>query len=451
MAEIVDLNASISIFEYNNYMRKILSILLFCLSFQGISQVNIDSLLNIWKDSKQPDTARMEALSTLSFEGYIYSNPDSSFYFAQELYNYAIKTGNKKYQAQALNTQGTTFYFKSDYAKAIDYFTKSLKIREEIGDKSGEASCINNMGAIYTDQKQDVKALDCFQRSLKIREAIGDKDGMAASYNNLGSIYSQKKEQGLAIEYYLRSLKIREELGDKVGIGTAYNNIGTVYVDLKDVKKAREYFNKGLKIREQVGDKRGEAMSWYNIARTFDTEGDLETAILTYEKGLKIAKQSEAVLHINHLSLGLYNCYKKVGRYKESLAMYELHIQMRDSIKSESSQKEIMQQEMQYTYEKKKALAEKEREKELAIADEQKKKQKIILYATVVGLLLVIIFSFIIFNRLRVTRKQKSIIAEKQKEILDSIQYAKRIQQSLLPHESYIDKNLKRLLKNKKS
>lgn len=431
-------------------MKRLIYIYFFLFSSLGMAQVNVDSLWNIWNDPQQPDTARMEALSTISFEGYIYSNADSSFYFARELYNYAIKVGNKKYQGQALNTLGTTFYFKGDYARAIDYFTKSLKIREEIGDKKGEASCINNMGAIYTDQKQMDKALDCYKRSLKIREEIGDKNGMAASYNNIGSIYSGKGENTLAIEFYTRSLKIREEIGDKIGIATAYNNIGDIYYQLKDIKKARDYFNRGLEIREQVGDKRGQAMSFYNIANTFYDENNIKTAIVSYEKGFKIAMESEAVLHINYLSLALTKCYKKEGRYKESLAMYELYTQMNDSMQSESSQKEVMQQEMQYAYEKQKALDEKEREKEIAITNEQEKKQKIILYATAGGLLLVIIFSFIIFNRLRVTRKQKNIIAEKQKEILDSIQYAKRIQQSLLPNETYIDKNLKRLIKNKR-
>jgi hypothetical protein len=42
---------------------------------------------------------------------------------------------------------------------------------------------------------------------------------------------------------------------------------------------------------------------------------------------------------------------------------------------------------------------------------------------------------------------QKQKVEEKQKEIIDSIKYAKRIQQSLLPTEKYIEKNLKRLKK----
>ncbi len=47
----------------------------------------------------------------------------------------------------------------------------------------------------------------------------------------------------------------------------------------------------------------------------------------------------------------------------------------------------------------------------------------------------------------RQIKKQKDLVEEKQKEILDSIHYAKRIQKSLLPTEKYIDKNLDRLKK----
>jgi hypothetical protein len=45
-------------------------------------------------------------------------------------------------------------------------------------------------------------------------------------------------------------------------------------------------------------------------------------------------------------------------------------------------------------------------------------------------------------------RKQKELVEQKQKEIVDSINYAKRIQKSLLPSEKYIERSLNRL-KNK--
>ncbi len=44
--------------------------------------------------------------------------------------------------------------------------------------------------------------------------------------------------------------------------------------------------------------------------------------------------------------------------------------------------------------------------------------------------------------------EQKQVLEEKQKEILDSIRYAKRIQNALLPHEKYVERKLDELNKN---
>jgi hypothetical protein len=127
---------------------------------------------------------------------------------------------------------------------------------------------------------------------------------------------------------------------------------------------------------------------------------------------------------------------------------------------------------MTFDFEKKEAIAMAEHKKELenqdAIASEKSRKQKLIIAFVVVGLLLVLVFAGFIFRSLKITRKQKDIIfdqkevveaqkkevehqknlvEEHQKDIIDSITYARRIQRSLLPSEKYIDKNLNRLMK----
>ena len=70
------------------------------------------------------------------------------------------------------------------------------------------------------------------------------------------------------------------------------------------------------------------------------------------------------------------------------------------------------------------------------------------------GLAVVLIFSLFIYRSLLQIKKknkeiteQKKKIEEKQKEILDSIRYAKRIQDAILPREKYISETLKRLMK----
>ncbi len=88
-------------------------------------------------------------------------------------------------------------------------------------------------------------------------------------------------------------------------------------------------------------------------------------------------------------------------------------------------------------------------EKENALSKEKNRRQKIVIWFIVFCLLIVIIFALFVIKSLKTTKEQKKIIEEKQKDILDSIRYAKRIQNSLLPNRKYIDKHLNRLKSEK--
>jgi uncharacterized membrane protein YvbJ len=107
---------------------------------------------------------------------------------------------------------------------------------------------------------------------------------------------------------------------------------------------------------------------------------------------------------------------------------------------------------MNEEYKAQKAIDDKEAQLQIQKAKEKEKIQMIIAWSSVIVLILVIAFAILISNRLKVTRRQKSeierqkvVIEDKQKEILDSLHYAKRIQNSLLSNEKYIDRILKKL------
>lgn len=101
------------------------------------------------------------------------------------------------------------------------------------------------------------------------------------------------------------------------------------------------------------------------------------------------------------------------------------------------------------------------KDKEVELLQQQKKEnqialeqQRIFLSFAGVIVFITIAFSFFIFRSYKQKKKaneliaeQKAILEEKQKEILDSIHYAQRIQRAQLPTEKYIQKNLNRLKK----
>ena len=88
------------------YLSKYLCVFFLLLTFSGKTQVNLDSLWSVWNDTLQTDTNRLKAMKKIAWDGYIFSQPDSAYYFAQLQYDFALSVNNKKGMATALHVQG---------------------------------------------------------------------------------------------------------------------------------------------------------------------------------------------------------------------------------------------------------------------------------------------------------------------------------------------------------
>jgi serine phosphatase RsbU (regulator of sigma subunit) len=474
---------------------KLTVLLLYILNF-AYAEINTDSLWQIWSNNANADSLRFDALDKLVWDGFLYSNPDSALNLSTIQYNYAKEQKQPKQMAIALNNKGAAYYIKGEYSQSLKYYFKAKKISEDLNDKQGLANANNNIAIIYAYQGFYAKALNHYFKSLKIYEEINDKKGVSTAYNNIGNIYYTQGNYEKALEYYFKSLAIRNELNDKHGIASSYSNIGTVYSTLNKFEKSLEYQFKSLNIKEEIEDKQGLCNSYINIGKNFYSKGDFDKALEYQFKSLKLCEEIDYkdgitftlteialvlleqkkynqslkyatkalqkaneignALLIRDASKVLYTLYKKLNNADEALKMFELYTQMKDSLNNKENQKAIQTLELKYTFEKEQEIQRQQHQKQLAIEKKEKEKQKVITYYTAGGLSLVLIFSVLIFNRLQVTRKQKNIIEqqkivveeqrkimeEKNKEITDSIQYAKRIQNAILPSISLVQKNL---------
>ncbi|MEZ4850188.1 MAG: tetratricopeptide repeat protein [Bacteroidia bacterium] len=113
---------------------------------------NLDSLYTLWQDQTQPDSTRVQAYEDYIANDYLYSWPDTAVILAEALHAYAKKQHYPKASATGYNLQGIANYVQGNYPQALEYFQKSLAIKEEIGDKKGIAKNLNNIGLIYMNQ-----------------------------------------------------------------------------------------------------------------------------------------------------------------------------------------------------------------------------------------------------------------------------------------------------------
>jgi serine phosphatase RsbU (regulator of sigma subunit)/tetratricopeptide (TPR) repeat protein len=396
----------------------------------------------------------------------------------------------------ALNNVGYVHKTKGNIKLALEYNNKSLKIHEETNDKSGIATSLNNIGSIYRSQGNLYLALEYYQKSLTLQEELGDKEGMASLYNNLGIIYYNQLDYDNALKYYKKTLAYDKETNFEKGLSNTYNNIGLIYFRKGQHKKALSYYNKSLALKEKIKDQIGIALCYNNIAEIFEAKNDLISAREYYEKalvifetqghkrwtGLVLKDLSELLLklgevnlaekyarksyliakklgypsNISHAAQTLSKISKLKGNYKNALDLFEIHTLMKDSILSKDLVNNTKQQQLKYEFEKNQAIKDAEYKKDLEILAEKEQRQKTISYGIAFVLIIVISLLVFIFNRLKVTKRQKVIIEEqsaivetakseleeKNQEVIDSINYAKRIQDALLKSEEHESKHL---------
>jgi serine phosphatase RsbU (regulator of sigma subunit) len=411
---------------------------------------------------KNNDSIRLSAFNDIAW-GLLFSNPDSTYILGHEELEMARAEHQVYWESKALNTIGASYQVKGNYIQAIDFYQQSLKIRERMNDLESVAGSLANIGGIYINIGVFDKALEYQMRSLNLAEKMKNKPNIASSLNNLGIIYQNLGQFEKALYYNQRSLKMYMELGDKQGIAASYANIGNTYSSLHDDKKALDFQQKSYALAKEGADKHGESTSLTAIGKAYLGLGKLDLALKNSMEGKQIAHDIEDIVAEAEATNIMYQTYKAMKNPTRSLETYERYVMLKDSIQKDDNNRKIANKELQYEFEKKSAADSIKHLDETKVAKAQQdllnaqisqdRTQRWALYG---GLVLLLVFGGLMYNRFRITthqkdiieaqnketEEQKQIIEEKQKEILSSIAYAKRLQEAILPPQSLIKKYL---------
>jgi serine phosphatase RsbU (regulator of sigma subunit) len=369
--------------------------------------------------------------------------------------------GNKKGTANSFNNIGNIYYFQGNYAEGLKNYLAALKAREEIGDQKAVADSYINVGAIYNKIGNYSEALKNYQSSMIISKKFGIKQGIALNYVNIGEVYHAWGKYNEALNNYEAGRQIFEEMGDKSNLGVTYYITGLSNIKLGYFTEATKQLEEGLRIQREIGDKQGVAASLTKLGevriKCNDLNGGLEdinaALILAMQLGLLENKMD------CYLSLTIIDSIR--GDWKEAYLHHKQYMLYRDSLINEASTRKTVQTQMQYDFDKKESLGRAEQDKKDMIAAQEANKQKVITYLVSAGLIIVLLLAGFIFRGYRQKQKantiitqqkqevekakeaiehQKNLVEEKQKEILDSISYARRLQKAILPRRRDIHK-----------
>lgn len=429
------------------------SVLFLCVNSFAQDSPRLDSLL---KESTlgYTDTLEVDILNSIAWE-YRNSEMDKVKVFSDSALILAEKINYYRGQVKSHFNIGNMHYIKGDFPKTLDRYLKALAILEKTNNKKGIASALMGIGNIHAIQKNSEKAIEYQKKSLKIRVEIKDSIGIAGSYNNLGSIHMGLKDYYKALEYHFSSLAIKEKLHYWKGMSSSYGNIGAAYKELGELKKALEFQNKALEIRVKLNNMKGMVMSYTDIGNIHHELKQYNKAFKSQKKALEIAKKVSYKEGVMNALLSLSVTAEKLKKHDKSLNYFKEYIAQKDSLYSIQKSKELADLESAYTAEKQKQqieMLEKDNViQNLQIKSQQEElsaeKSKSIAIYSVLALVICFVF-FLIYTVIKrkkanqIISLQKEIVEERNKEITDSITYAKRIQEAILPSADQLNKHL---------
>jgi tetratricopeptide (TPR) repeat protein len=354
--------------------------------------------------------------------------------------------GTKYWIAKSNNGIGNSERKLGRFKDATDSYLASKSMYEEVNNKRGIAGAYNNLGIILLAQDQPEKAREYFMLARQMNVEINNQPWLGINLMNIGTSYFNVKQFDSAEIYFKQSQKIYAEQNDMGNWSTVIMNLGNVYMAEKDYKKAMEQYNTALDYDRKNGKEADMAFLFANIAGLYTETGDYEKAKKTLDSCVILSVKYSDGEALDNAYKGYAALYEKTGDFKNAHEYYKLYATMKDSMTNSDLKNQMGQMEESFREEKlKEKNASLEQAKELQ--DVSLNNAHIINYATIGGIVLALLLAFTLFKRYQLKQKanvvleernheielQKTIIEEKNKDISDSINYAKKIQDTLLP------------------
>ncbi|MEO9894164.1 ATP-binding protein [Aurantibacter sp.] len=460
-------------------MKRFLFILASALYFSAFAQTTkIDSLQQALKNVDS-DSLKIQILGNLSWE-YLNSrsNPKLAKKYIDSLYSYSIKNYNQNKIATSNYQYGVLERQKGNYDLALSYLTKYLNYHESQGNKRDIANGLYQNALIYDDKGEYDKSSEIYYNILKIYEELKDTYSIATIQNALGDLLKKNNKLEEAMLNYSEALESFKDLNAKGDIANAYFNIGGVHQRKKNYNQALNFYNKALAVDKEIGSLWGTAYDYESIGEVHNLQLNFNKALQVHLKALKIREKlqqkrelAECHTHVGndylmlkdyrkakfHLETAIQlsenigaksaaqNAYEKMslvyaelGDYKNALFLKDKYISVKDSLFDEAKSKQLQELQVKFDTEKKQAAIA-TLQKDAEIKDLLLERQNTIRNVIIGISILILLFTYILFNRYKRKQRERKE-TEKKQRLIDDERQKTQIEKQRVAELEKIDK-----------
>lgn len=423
-------------------------------------QAMLEDSLYLLANSGEPDTVRLEKIMTFRLRHVM--QPDLQFKVFDYAFELSRRNGWIPNQCFILGEKGYVHQMNGSTDEANTCYSKAAQIAEQHRDTLWMIRSYYRQGFLMNGVGREHEAIACWKKVIPLKKDDPKTTGFIAMA--IGAAYLNMDSIDLALEYSLKSydlLKTDTTLNQMV---FTLVNLSSIYLNKKDYVNSEYYARLGIDYSLRWNDENNLARCKLSLARINIAQGKLEEGRRLIEEAAPVLDQVQNNYDLMSIAYERYEINRKTGHLLEALTSLEKAYHLRDTLFRLESQQSLDDALEKYNSEKKELEIEKQklraenenREKQEA---EKSKSRQFYIFAAIIVILLV--NAGFVYNRFLLTRKQNKVIEqqkalveqkkneadfqrqlveEKQKEIVDSITYAKRLQQAILPPQHEISR-----------
>jgi len=350
------------------------------------------------------------ALRALASAEEFSNNPQQAIIYLEEACGIFSALGALDHLITCNNLLGKTYMHLGDLVRALELFQQNARLAESTGNPQHKADALLTQGVAYIRSRDLEKALKLFDQSLQLAQKVGYAAGEGRAYMNSCVAYIDLRRYEDALACLDRCTPIFEQIGQKVEASNCYSNYGVCYTQLQRYEEAEHWLLKSREVKKSIGDVAHLINNYITLAEVYRHTKRYAEAEADLREAERLCQVSEHTLKLRHAYKAWYELCEEQGRLAEALDYFKRFYHAERSVNTEERRQEVSHLQIRFQVERI------EQEKEIF------RRHNLELSEANAQIL-----------------QQKQLIEEKNKNITDSIRYARRIQEASLPGRGEIE------------
>ena len=308
-------------------------------------------------------------------------------------------------------TWGMMLWGEGKYEDAFNMIYEGIRVAEQNNVSEMSGMLYWALGVFNYDLKDYKKSLENYTRALELNQTasmsnVNTLNALSYTYIGLGCSNKWLGNREKAKEFFQKALETSTKGNQWMQEARTYYEMGLLLYDEGKLEDAEVELQKSYEMRKEHQTRPGMVSSLIALCDIAVKRNEIKKAMLYMEEALDLAIATGSRAKTFQCRHKLYELHKLEGSYAEALHHMEEYHAVRQEVVGEEASNKLKDLQTRHATEQADKEAEIQRLKNVEL------------------------------------KKAHDLVAEKNREITDSINYARRIQNSILPSGSALNENL---------